>query len=293
MISIKPINARLTAQKWRKNVYFINVFVIVFPSTLEERSSSLSAFLTRNGMRHAWNTAMERMISVVDLVPWAEAGSEKSGSVEIDVDEVRATVDLFAWCRSPVGWSIKLLAARLLAFFEVEETSERIVVMLALWRRWCCCRATMMREWLVMEYINWWWCSVGWCWCVGVDAERDVVEKWEEKLLQRRAERWADVVCNRLINCSVGVSKELGGSGVRCHEEIQSWAVSVDSVGLTRWACRSALDRWLWKRDRQLRRSWLERLVVLDTRSLLFVRSKFFFSSVTRRRNEGALLKIH
>lgn len=37
----------------------------------------------------------------------------------------------------------------------------------------------------------------------------------------------------------------------------------------------------------------VEEVVVLDTRSLLFVRSKFFFSSVTRRRNEGALLKIH
>lgn len=59
----------------------MRVLVNVDPSSLEDTPSSLSALFTRNGKRHAWNTPMERMSSVVVLDPCAECGSVKFGTV--------------------------------------------------------------------------------------------------------------------------------------------------------------------------------------------------------------------
>ena len=60
-------------------MYFTIVFVMVFPSSLLDNASRLSACLTRDGnRRQASKTIMARRSSTVVFVPWADAELSKS-----------------------------------------------------------------------------------------------------------------------------------------------------------------------------------------------------------------------
>jgi hypothetical protein len=98
---------------------------------------SFSAFFTRRGSRHAWKTPMERTISYVVLLPWADPGSLKSGAALL---------------------VLSVSNAMLLDALAVEDTSQRtpLVVGLGLvavavaemaWE-W---RAVRLPEWLAMD----------------------------------------------------------------------------------------------------------------------------------------------
>ena len=78
------------ATKWAKKVFRTTVSVKVFPKTLVERPSSISAFITKGLMVHAVSTTAPRSSSAVEVPEKAVRGSVKSsGAMAVAVDSRR------------------------------------------------------------------------------------------------------------------------------------------------------------------------------------------------------------